>query len=74
MLFMPPGSRVLELALPEPCFRDYMHLAAAMNHVAAVCLQGATAPSQSTSTKRAPTLRLCSRRTTKRTQGDDAAP
>ena len=33
MLFMPPGSRVLELALPEPCFRDYMHLAAAMNHV-----------------------------------------
>ena len=32
MLFMPFQSRVLELALPEPCFRDYMHLAAVMDH------------------------------------------
>ena len=32
MIFMPPGSMVLELALPEPCFRDYLHLAAALGH------------------------------------------
>ena len=33
MLFMPHQSAVLELALPEPCFRDYLHLSAAMDHV-----------------------------------------